>query len=185
MALSQVTNHIEEMLLQRLEEFKKKVRFTAILEIFGQQIQELETVAFQVLEETNDIDIAVGAQLDGIGDIVGEDRAGRTDTDYRLAIRARIQLNSSRGTIEDLISLVAAVLAGATSQVIEYFPAGFALLVTSAVPSGIDPAIAGNVIREGRAGGVRGDLILHVSPPFQYDTGDGYDTGKYATAVSA
>ena len=51
------------------------------------------------------LDNAVGAQLDGLGDLVGEDRLGRGDDDYRNAIRVRIFQNAASGTPADCVKL--------------------------------------------------------------------------------
>ena len=67
------------------------------------QIQDLEDSSFEVLLNRW-IDTAVGVQLDGVGAIVGEAREGRGDDEYRLAIKARIQINFSEATPEDILT---------------------------------------------------------------------------------
>lgn len=59
---------------------------------------------------------ATGAQLDPIGDLVGEARDGRDDTDYTAAIKMRIRANASDGHPEDLIA-IAQLGAGPTATV--------------------------------------------------------------------
>lgn len=66
---------------------------------------------------------AEGIQLDNFGSIVGADRNGLSDFQYRLEILAKIAENNSRGQINDLIS-VFKLLSGATLiHVTEEYPA--------------------------------------------------------------
>jgi len=182
MTLVRVEDHIAEMLDRRLEEFRDKTRFSSLLETMGAQVQALEDAILQVLTDTT-LDNAVGAQLDGIGEVVGEDRAGREDEPYRLAIRTRIVLNLSNGTIEDVIALALAISGGTQAEVTEYFPAGFEVRIIDSLPPGTDPAVIAAFVRSGKPAGVRAITIINVDPPFQYDTGAGFDEGKYAVAA--
>lgn len=79
--------------------------FEKLIADYIQQVQDLEQVFFQLIT-LRTLDDSVGEQLDGIGSIVGEDRFGRNDDDYRLAVRGRIRLNLSEGTTEDIIAVV-------------------------------------------------------------------------------
>ena len=73
-----------------------------MLELLGVQVQEVEDAVYQILTDTV-LETAEGAQLDGLGEIVGEERAGRDDATYRIAIRTRIAINLSEGTIENIM----------------------------------------------------------------------------------
>src|SRR5687768_16247400 len=66
--------------------------------------QDLEN-CLQQLRLYRFVDTAEGDQLDIIGRIVGLDREGLDDDDYRRYIRARIAANNSNGTIEDLLTV--------------------------------------------------------------------------------
>lgn len=63
-------------------------------------------VAAQVLKLDRWIDTAFGKQLDGCGQIVGEERQGRDDEAYREAIRYRIFVNTSQATPKDINTAV-------------------------------------------------------------------------------
>lgn len=69
------------------------------------------------------IDNAIGAQLDGAGYIVGEDRKGREDEAYREAIKFRAFLNVSQGTPNDLIYGLRYLTQPSDIQYIESYPA--------------------------------------------------------------
>jgi hypothetical protein len=73
-----------------------------------------------------DLDTAAGDQLNKIGAVLGEVRAGRGDADYRRILRVRIRALRSEGQILDLqeVSLIWQDLPDATGAVHirEYFP---------------------------------------------------------------
>jgi hypothetical protein len=176
-----VKDLLEEARGRVLEQLRGKISFDALLEIFTTQATELQTALLQILDDTVIAD-SEGAQLDGIGRIVGESRFGRSDADYRNALLARILLNKSRGTIEDILGVLLAELDGVfTLQFTEHAPAGYLLYVVEAIdPLVNDPVRIGNVIQQARAAGVKGHVHFHVAGPFQYDAGLGFDDGKYA-----
>lgn len=88
-----------------------KPRIASIVYAFGVQLQELETAIFDVIEDRA-LDVATNAQLEALGRIVGEPRYGRTDTQYRLAIRGRILANRSNGNWSDLLKLLELMRSG-------------------------------------------------------------------------
>lgn len=69
------------------------------------------------------IDTAVGAQLDGLGTIVGEARQGRNDDDYREALRFRVFINVSKGTPPDVIHALDYITKADDVQYMESWPA--------------------------------------------------------------
>ena len=69
----------------------------------------------------------MGDQLDIWGEIVGEERGGRGDADYRTAIDFRIVLNTSGGEPETLISALRFFTQPTVSTYIEAYPASVRL----------------------------------------------------------
>jgi hypothetical protein len=69
------------------------------------------------------IDTAVGAQLDGLGTIVGEGLEGRNDDDYREALRFRVFINVSKGTPPDVIRALDYITKADDVQYMESWPA--------------------------------------------------------------
>ena len=63
----------ESMANHLISQFQEKPVISAIIEAFGDELDELDTV-FTALRRDRWIDTGVGAQLDGIGDIVARDR---------------------------------------------------------------------------------------------------------------
>lgn len=108
-ALSWNGEHAAEALALLLEQFQGKTNIEGLLKSVVWRVQELEDATWQVLLAT-DLDLAADAQLDGIGDIVGEARRGRSDVDYRAAIRVRIAINVSDGTAPEILTILEAFL---------------------------------------------------------------------------
>lgn len=84
--------------------FTDKPNITGMLTAFLNQVQEIEDAAYSVYEARN-VFQATGDHLDKFGELVGESRQGREDSDYRKAILARIAINTSEGTPEEVISV--------------------------------------------------------------------------------
>lgn len=127
--LQKKTTHEAEALDNLIEQFKSghgnQSNLEKLIVTYITQIQELENAWFELIDERT-LDTSVGAQLDGIGRIVGEDRLGRNDDDYRQAIRGRIRLNLSRGTAEDIYAIIFAQLGSVVAQITEdSYPAHF------------------------------------------------------------
>ena len=188
MSHQQKDNHVEEGLDNLIEQFKEKPKIRAVGKSYLLQIQDLENALSELVFNTT-IDNAIGQHLDNLGSIVGEPRAGREDEVYRAAIKARIKLNTSEGTIEDVIELAIAVANAPVSiKIVEGFPASFLAMINEP----IDPAVTNvdlmaSFIKAGRPAGVRGILAFGVTGSFQYDgpAGSGFDLGKYGSAVDA
>lgn len=84
-------------------QFRDKPKFQGLQKAFGDQYQEIELMLIDVYVLTQ-LDNATNAQLDGLGDLVGELRLGRNDTDYKAAIRGRIRRNKQIGVVEDILT---------------------------------------------------------------------------------
>lgn len=182
MALEQITEHVQEALNNLLAQFKGKPKIAGLITSYVNQIQDLEDVFFQLLIDRW-LDNAEGVQLDGFGSIVGQAREGKNDDDYRLAIKAKIQLNLSEGTTEDIIDILRAALGLFTVEVVEYFPAAFTAELVEPLDPSTNPNVLAVILNSGRSAGVKSVLLFKVADPFQYDTGLGYDEGHYAGAL--
>lgn len=182
MSLQYKTTHIIEALRNLVSQFKGKDIFDKILTIYVTQIQELETV-FDSLFIDRCLDNSEGVQLNGLGSIVGEDRQGRNDDDYRVAVRARISLNLSESTPEDIIFLMRSITDGSAIDLREFFPAAITVEIINAIDSIIDPVKTVAFLLSAKAAGVKAQLKYHVAGPFQFDTGLGFDEGKYGGAI--
>lgn len=115
------------------DQFKRTVMLK-IAAVMGRQVQDLENTIFAVLNGRG-LESAIGAQLDGLGALVGEARVGRTDSVYRIWIGARIRLNLSSGTPNQILELVRILIAvGAGNPILtEYPPAHFTVETVGAL----------------------------------------------------
>jgi len=169
-------------------QFRCSTDLRKLLSIYLRQLQLVENAFFN-MKEGMDKDSATGDRLDIIGSIVGEPRAGQTDAQYLNAINARIEINSSQATIEDVISVAIATSGGTvTFQISESYPAGFVMEINEDIdPSLVDVDRLASFISQARGGGILGILVYHVAGSFQYDgpVGTGFDLGKYGGASYA
>lgn len=119
----QITDHSDRAKTLLLSQYREKPNFNNVVEIFASHIQDLETVYFDLLLNRA-LDTAAGVQLDGLGDILGEEREGRSDTDYRAALSIRIKINISSGEPETLMEIFAALTDATQVSYSEFYPAG-------------------------------------------------------------
>jgi hypothetical protein len=129
------------------------------------------------------LDSAYGPHLDVLGRIVGELRNGRTDPSYRTAIQAKILLNKSSGTIEEIYAIFALLLAvnnlAATMRVQEFYPKALALRMGGvAVPDSVAADMAAILKKAKDAGALAHLEYGNTTPLFGFDgAGSGFDTG--------
>jgi hypothetical protein len=123
MTLTKNTDQAGSALALLLEQYKGLPKFAALLNSYTAEIQKLEDALWQLYSEV-DIDTAVGVQLDGLGEIIGLDREGRSDDQYRIFLKARILSNRASGLIEEILSVLTTIV-GSTStfELQERFPA--------------------------------------------------------------
>jgi hypothetical protein len=150
-------DHSGKMLARLAEEFRKP-RISAILTGEAAQYQAIEDAFWQLLVERG-VDTAVGNALDVLGRIVGEPRQGALDADYRLRVRARIRVNRSDGTIEDVIDVVrlligSVLLPSAVLKLTEYYPAAFVIRVSGITITPAQALIYRAFINQARGAGI-------------------------------
>lgn len=102
----EITDVIDQGLQRLVPEYQETPRWQAWIASTLASCQELESAAFDLWIGVLNLDEAVGSQLDLLGRIVREDRDGRADDAYRLALRVRVLVNRSQGRIEELIRIV-------------------------------------------------------------------------------
>ena len=85
--------------------FKTKENFLKLLEIYLNQLQDLEEKLTE-LANIKDVDTVTGIWLDYLGKILGEDRDNATDEAYRSNLKLRIAINTSDGTAPVLREIV-------------------------------------------------------------------------------
>jgi len=116
-----IENHVERALALLIEEFKRREYIVDVVSIFAGRAQEVENAMSDLLVFRS-IDTAYDATLDIIGEIVGQGRGGRTDVEFRAAIRARIQINASSGTPDQMSTALQFFTNASQVRLIESFP---------------------------------------------------------------
>lgn len=101
---TKIETHVSDAVDRLITQYKGKPRFIALISAFVAQHQIIEDKTFEFYQRL-DILTAAGAQLDGIGEIVGQTRGGLDDENYRILIFAKIGQNVSNGDPERLITI--------------------------------------------------------------------------------
>lgn len=117
--MQQITDYTALLQPRILSQYQQAKRLLGIMEAGTLQADQIEEALFQVRNGFF-LATAVGVQLDTLGKIYREPRNGRTDSDYRDAIRLRAAMAIS-GTPDEIILFLKNFVAGAPTD-LEYQP---------------------------------------------------------------
>lgn len=130
----QITNHIERALILLAAQFRETkpdnspTDFQKLIRAFVSEMQDAENVNWQLYSERS-IFTAEGAQLDGLGQILGIDRLpGESDDDYRERLLFQAYINNSTGTPEELIRILKFLTKASEVRYLEIYPAAYQLI---------------------------------------------------------
>ena len=107
-------------------QFADKPRFQALARTIGKSAQEVENLYTELLWGQT-LDLAVGAQLERWGALVGQQRSGLTDDEYRPFIQARIIANITHGQINDYLRIMELVVGALATWYVPHPPACFSV----------------------------------------------------------
>lgn len=143
---------VEELLPTQ---FYDRPRFQALARTIGATAQEVEGLYTELLWGQT-LGLATGVQLDRWGALVGQQRLGLTDEEYRGFIQARIIANTTHGVINDYLAIMQLILGALAVWYIPMHPAGFSTfgLVSSFVRDERRSAAA-RLIADAAPGGVK------------------------------
>lgn len=153
--------------------------------------QELLTTMAEMFE----LDNAVGAQLDILGDVLGvkrlvnfqptnsADSAILSDDDYKLVLRAKILQNQWKGTTDEVLKFWQAYLPGYPIQIIDNQN-----MTMDVIVRGLTSSIQQDLVNNGyiipKPSTVRLSVTFSTEPVFGYDMEtdfiQGYDEGNWA-----
>jgi|WetSurMetagenome_2_1015567.scaffolds.fasta_scaffold576694_1 hypothetical protein len=155
--------------------------FVKEMKAFLRQVREIEYWA-GVIKSTRSIDAALqygidrrwsfdkNFLLDDIGDIVGMPRYNKSNFDYSVMLKAKIQMNASRGEPERIISAIRAICQTEVIRYYEYYPASVVVEFESdVVPDGIN-----QIMEKVVSGGVHINVVQMASDAFAFSA-DGSD----------
>lgn len=121
-----VKNHEDQAFSRLLEQFKDKPNIEALLKGWMKGVQTTEDSLFDLLNNRS-IQTAFGIQLDYIGKIVGAKRGGRSDESYREYIQLQILINTSEGTPDDILEILALITNASIVKSFPHYPVGGSL----------------------------------------------------------
>lgn len=185
--LAQQTGHVAQALALLIEQFKRKANIQDLLRPWVNEVQAAEDAAFQVLEDRW-LDTAIGAQLDTLGNIVAEERLGRDDETYRVALRARVAINRSHGTVEELLNILRLLLPEGTAiRIDEQYPAAIVVEIEDAIDEDLGSQVA-QLVCSARAAGVKclvhwfraGDVFRYGAAGSEAASPNGFGSGDYS-----
>ena len=166
-----------------IEQWQDKENLNKLAQTYLDQCQDLEDAFFEIILERC-LDDAVGVQLTTLGKIVQQGRTTSDDGRFRAMIRARIAINLSDGTAEDIIKVCKLLLQefAEAIRLRDEPPAQLRVTITDPLQS-VDPDLLQSLLDEADAGGVR--LLLGyttsvmTSDKFTFsDTSGSATTGK-------
>ncbi len=150
--MEQIPDYLAELKEKQLTQFKNSPNFNAFLKAIATQLDKLETAIFDIKMKRS-ILTAEGATLSLIGDIVGEKRplsgvAFEDDEVYQFLILARVIINNSEGTREDILDLLRTL--GATSIYMrDDYPASMTINYTGIDPDFLSVVQVKNLVEQG------------------------------------
>ena len=161
-------NLVEEAESLMLHQFKNAPKLKGLLRSL---IQPLQTIADGVdhFSQGVHIDELSGHWLDILGGIVGQQRSGMTDEDFRTWLKIRIMLNRCNGTHEELLSILRLLLGSDYPLTLAEHKPKDVVFVFSAPLQTIAEA-AFSLIKEAAPLGLKHHFInASVRNPFRFD----------------
>ena len=128
MLVTKITTYVDDGLQLLGQQYKGRPLLAGLLTTWLTGMQELEDAIYP-LDSGRQVLNAIGAQLDGIGQIVGISRNGLSDAQYLLFIFGKIAENNSDTTINTVLTVVQFLFQGDKVFLQEYYPAGVAIQV--------------------------------------------------------
>ncbi len=168
-----VTIHEHKAPARLIERWKNKDNFRALQRTYLPEIREVEN-ALWLVWVSRFVDYAADEQLDLLGRIVGERRQGRTDPNYRLRIKARILINKSFGTADDILGMLG-VIESAQARITEFEPASFRVDFDGPLQGVASLTEIAGLVSEARAAGIGGAVIAPTDEALGLRWGDATD----------
>jgi hypothetical protein len=175
MSIEAKSTHAVEAKARLLHALQELPRLERLVEAFASRTQSEEIVA-QQLRTMRWLANSTGAQLDGIGEIVGQPRRGKSDEDYRVYLAVRILMNRSSGTVDQLLAIANLVVGDGRTRIERYRPAAMVARIRDATTQELAGRLA-NIISVARAAGVQTTV--------EYSAADDADTFTFASGDTA
>lgn len=184
MSVIKIPDHVARSLANLLSQFQGKQIVEDCLSILVSPCQDLEDTLYDLVV-LRALDAAEGAQLDQYGVVVGANRRGLSDDDYRRYIRVRIMANRSNGQGDVILDVVSFIV---DSEPVEYYlhaPAAYQLQYES--PGLTSPLLVllGEIMEQVTGAGIGYEVVEGLTGEAKrFDTaGRGFDDGKFGSIV--
>ena len=170
-----IPNYYERAIALLASQFQIKMpdgsrtNFQKMLYAIITQIQSIQTQE-NLLIEMRSLDTAQGAQLDGLGQIIGLARVpGQSDASYRQALQFQVFVNQSSGTPEQVIQILKFLTQANTIFYDEFYPAAY-LMTTDGLIFPDNPSDIVGVIQASSPAGVEflGVTAIYDTVPFVF-----------------
>lgn len=186
MNVSQIHNHVELAIDRLIQQHKCSETVRCMLDGFVSQIQELEDSIFNIAQAQSILN-AEGAQLDKIGEIVGQERLGNNDEFYRILLLVKIGQNTSFGEPEKVAEVFKTITQATRVHLQEHFPGGV-MVSSNGQLNPITVNFLYSIIQSVVPAGVRVDymgvwLEDETYDPFSFDGPDESDGAGFGTAT--
>lgn len=112
---------------------RRTLRVLAIVAAMTRPAQLIEDTILNLRGQLA-LESATGGWLDRLGRVVGERREGATDQVYRRFIAARLVINASEGSIEEILQIGRLLAERAEAYYSSAYPAGYGLLILNVAP---------------------------------------------------
>ena len=126
MSLVKIDNYVELAQSRLIQLYKETKTNNDLLKNLVDPIQQLENEFFE-LYGLKSISDGIGYQLDVIGKILGVDRLGRSDTDYRNVLYIQTLINNSGGEPESIINIIKLLIEPDNISYTDLYPANYQL----------------------------------------------------------
>lgn len=148
-------DHVEIGVDRLFGRSRGKKNVEAVLRSYLQQVQDLEDLVHAVIDGRN-LDVSEGEQLEFLGKLVGQSRTTPDDELFRIAIRARILINRSNGTLPELLRILRAILVqGEEVAAREEYPLQIRFWIKSPLAGTANAYWITALLSEARIGGCR------------------------------
>jgi hypothetical protein len=176
MLATKILTHVIDALNRRMQQYKAiPAQYTlslpntgtdievshhgAIIAILADGVQALENAIFDLDHKRQLFDgstfPAIGAQLDGIGELVGIARNGLPDADYLVFILGTIAKNTSDTTITAVVNITSLLFQVPTIISFELFPAEMAFQIPDNSPLDVRLfSVVANIIQSALGAGI-------------------------------
>jgi hypothetical protein len=175
MTFTPETEHVAKALARFVEQFKNAENLREMVSALASPLQDVDTALYQLYTQRW-VDSAEGKQLDNLGAIVGQEREGRDDVEYRLWIKARVFANRANGHPDDTLRILELIQPDADYEVEPTYPATYLVHVYNATA----PAQSiYNILRLAKPAGVRMNLLSDAddSTSFAFSDSGSLETG--------